>query len=198
MTRYANAAAGKLAERLVSAQENGNVLLARLQYTALSNRRLIAALPSLLGIPKSRAICALRPAGLNATDVLAALKAAHAGGAERAGLDVETGEPADLYQTQGIVDLYTTKWWALRLASDAAVTVLKVDQIIMVRQGFGSRPGFCVRVRVLGRGQGFGSGPEPRAQGRPGHHGAPGFWVPARILGPNQGFGFRPGFWVPR
>lgn len=47
-------------------------------------------------------------------------------------MDVETGEPCDLFITQGIVDLYATKWWALRLASDAATTVLKVDQIIMV------------------------------------------------------------------
>ena len=63
---------------------------------------------------------------------MAALKAAHAGGKATAGLNVETGEPADLSE-QGIVDLYSTKWWALRLAADAAVTVLKVDQIIMVR-----------------------------------------------------------------
>lgn len=90
----------------------------------------------------------MHPAGLNATDVLAALKAAHAGGRESAGLDVETGEPADLYKTQGIVDLYMTKWWALRLASDAAVTVLKVDQIIMVRQGLGCRQGYRVQTRV--------------------------------------------------
>lgn len=30
--------------------------------------------------------------------------------------------------------------WALRLASDAAVTVLKVDQIIMAKQAGGPKP----------------------------------------------------------
>ena len=64
--------------------------------------------------------------------MLAALRAAHAEGRNDAGLDVGTGKPRDL-SADGIVDLYQTKWWALRLAVDAAVTVLKVDQIIMVR-----------------------------------------------------------------
>ncbi len=71
-------------------------------------------------------------AGLNATEVLAALRAAHAEGRVAAGLDVVTGQAREL-AGDGIVDLYQTKWWALRLAADAAVTVLKVDQIIMVR-----------------------------------------------------------------
>ena len=71
-------------------------------------------------------------AGLNATEALAALRAAHAEGRIGAGLDVTTGKPREL-SADGIVDLYQTKWWALRLAVDAAVTVLKVDQIIMVR-----------------------------------------------------------------
>ena len=79
-----------------------------------------------LGLHKPRA-------GLNATEVLAALRAAHAEGRVAAGLDVGTGQARDLAE-DGIVDLYQTKWWALRLAADAAVTVLKVDQIIMVRR----------------------------------------------------------------
>ena len=61
------------------------------------------------------------------------MRAAHAEGRVGAGLDVSTGKPRDL-SADGIVDLYQTKWWALRLAVDAAVTVLKVDQIIMVRR----------------------------------------------------------------
>ena len=57
-----------------------------------------------------------------------------------AGLDVVTGQARELAD-DGIVDLYQTKWWALRLAADAAVTVLKVDQIIMVR------PYICLQYR---------------------------------------------------
>lgn len=77
--------------------------------------------------------------GLNATDVVAALTAAHAEGNSTAGLDVNTGEPRDLSQDD-ITDLRSAKWWALRLAADAAVTVLKVDQIIMAKQAGGPKP----------------------------------------------------------
>lgn len=77
--------------------------------------------------------------GLNATDVVAALNAAHAEGQANAGLDVDTGKPKDL-ALDDITDLHSAKWWALRLAADAAVTVLKVDQIIMAKQAGGPKP----------------------------------------------------------
>ena len=47
--------------------------------------------------------------GLNATEAVALLHAAHANGQVRAGLDIETGQPSDLAE-QGIVDVYSTKW----------------------------------------------------------------------------------------
>lgn len=77
--------------------------------------------------------------GLNATDAVAALTAAHAEGQSTAGLDVTTGQPRDLSEDD-ITDLHSSKWWALRLAADAAVTVLKVDQIIMAKQAGGPKP----------------------------------------------------------
>jgi len=77
--------------------------------------------------------------GLDATAVVAALAGAHAAGQAGAGLDVETGEPADLSE-QGIVDLFATKWWALKLAAEAVCTVLRVDQIIMAKQAGGPKP----------------------------------------------------------
>ena len=46
--------------------------------------------------------------GLNATEVIGQLKAAHANGDACAGLDIETGKPADL-ASQGIVDLFSAK-----------------------------------------------------------------------------------------
>lgn len=49
------------------------------------------------------------------------------------GVDIETGAPKDL-SADGIMDLYATKWWAVKLATDAVITVLKVDQIIMAKQ----------------------------------------------------------------
>jgi T-complex protein 1 subunit theta len=71
--------------------------------------------------------------GLNATDVVSALYAAHAQGKTTLGVDIETGEPKDLAQDD-IMDLYTAKWWAIKLATEAVTTVLKVDQIIMAKQ----------------------------------------------------------------
>ena len=78
-------------------------------------------------------------AGLNATSVMSSLHAAHASGQQKAGLDIETGEPKDLTE-QHLYDLYSAKWWALKLATDAAVTVLRVDQIIMAKQAGGPKP----------------------------------------------------------
>ncbi|KAL6759806.1 chaperonin complex component [Haematococcus lacustris] len=77
--------------------------------------------------------------GLNATDVLSALYAAHAQGQINTGVDINGGPPKDLSQ-EGVVDLYATKWWALKLATDAAATVLRVDQIIMAKQAGGPKP----------------------------------------------------------
>lgn len=40
----------------------------------------------------------------------------------------------------GILDSYLVKYWALRLATNAAVTVLRVDQIIMAKPAGGPKP----------------------------------------------------------
>jgi T-complex protein 1 subunit theta len=77
-------------------------------------------------------------AGLNATDVLSALYAAHASGSSSAGVDIENGGVRDLGQ-DGLFDLFTTKQWAIRLACDAVTTVLRVDQIVMSRPAGGPK-----------------------------------------------------------
>lgn len=77
--------------------------------------------------------------GLNPTDVISNLYAAHSNNQPYAGVDIDTGAPKDLTQ-DGVVDLYLTKWWAIKLASEAAVTVLKVDQIIMAKPAGGPKP----------------------------------------------------------
>lgn len=40
----------------------------------------------------------------------------------------------------GILDLLVSKHWAIKLASEAARTVLSVDQIIVARQAGGPKP----------------------------------------------------------
>ena len=76
-------------------------------------------------------------AGLSATHVLAGLSAAHANGNATAGVDIEGGLDGTSDNKSGILtdntieDILITKDSAFRLALDAALTVLKVDQIIM-------------------------------------------------------------------
>jgi len=76
--------------------------------------------------------------GLNGTDTVAAVKNAHAEGKSWAGVDLDGGEPKDLSK-ENIEDIYSTKWWALKLATEAATTVLKVDTIIMSKQAGGPK-----------------------------------------------------------
>jgi T-complex protein 1 subunit theta len=76
-------------------------------------------------------------AGLDATKVVADLHAAHASGEDTAGVDLEEGKVAPT----DVVDLLNTKASAFSLAVDAALTVLRVDQIIMSKQaGLGGPP----------------------------------------------------------
>ena len=92
-------------------------------------------------------------AGLDATDVLAALYTAHhLAGAARdeeedepgwtTGVDIanEDGTGTLDAQDEGILDLLVSKQWAIRLATEAARTILSVDQIIVARQAGGPKP----------------------------------------------------------
>ena len=77
--------------------------------------------------------------GLDATGLLSKMQQAHAApeGAVL-GVDTMSGDLADLSQ-QGISDLYAPKVWGLKLATDAATTVLQIDQIIMSKQAGGKK-----------------------------------------------------------
>ena len=90
-------------------------------------------------------------AGLDATEVLAALYTAHqnSGTAKdgdeagwTTGVDItnEDGTGTLDAQDEGILDLLVSKQWAIRLATEAARTVLSVDQIIVARQAGGPKP----------------------------------------------------------
>ena len=54
------------------------------------------------------------------------------------GLDLATGETMDALK-QGVVEPFALKHWALQLATDAAVTVLQIDQIIMSKPAGGPK-----------------------------------------------------------
>jgi T-complex protein 1 subunit theta len=79
-------------------------------------------------------------AGLNSTEIISSLYAAHAANRTSAGVDIETGAIVDMDHDTGVWDLLTPKYWALKLATDAACTVLRVDQITMAKQAGGPKP----------------------------------------------------------
>jgi len=78
-------------------------------------------------------------AGLKATDVLSNLYAAHGKDQFTDGIDVEEGDVKNAVDL-GILDLLITKLWAIKLATDAALTILRVDQIIMAKRAGGPKP----------------------------------------------------------
>lgn len=77
--------------------------------------------------------------GQEQTDVLAALGAAHANGEKTAGVDVSGGNNGVCLTRDSLVDLISTKSSAFRLSVDAALTVLRVDQIIMSKAAGGGK-----------------------------------------------------------
>merc|ERR1719271_830972 len=74
-------------------------------------------------------------AGLDATNMISEMYAAHKAGKTGVGIDVTNGGTGD----NGIVDLLFTKKEAIKLATDPAVTVLRVDQIIMSKPAGGPK-----------------------------------------------------------
>ena len=88
-------------------------------------------------------------AGLDATEVLSRLYAAHApqkGSKDEVewtmGVDIENEDDTGVLdaEDEDILDLMVSKHWAIKLATDAARTVLSVDQIIVARQAGGPKP----------------------------------------------------------
>jgi T-complex protein 1 subunit theta len=74
-------------------------------------------------------------AGLKAEEILADLYA-HTGESNHWGIDVADGKVKDVTEIN-ILDCWDTKSWALKLTTDAVLTILKVDQIIMSKPSGG-------------------------------------------------------------
>lgn len=95
-------------------------------------------------------------AGLDATEVLTTLASAHNQASNRSsskdddeedeipclGVDVENSDGTGTLDAEedGILDLMVSKSWAIKLATEAARTILSVDQIIVARQAGGPKP----------------------------------------------------------
>jgi T-complex protein 1 subunit theta len=82
--------------------------------------------------------------GCDTSSLLHSLHQAHdpsIGGSDAAvmGFDVDENKPANSIE-RGIYDIYVTKLNAMRLAVDAALTILKIDQIVMSKPAGGPKP----------------------------------------------------------
>jgi len=78
--------------------------------------------------------------GHDATEVKTNLYSLHAKGKKNFGVDVESGGVVVDAVEKHILDHHDTKAWAIRLATEAALTVLRIDQIIMARPAGGPKP----------------------------------------------------------
>ena len=76
--------------------------------------------------------------GFNGTDMVTQLEADHVGGKKFNGVNVEDGKTMDTVAA-GIVDPFAVKFWAIKLATEVAITVLQVDQIIVAKQAGGPK-----------------------------------------------------------
>lgn len=75
--------------------------------------------------------------GYNCNEVLSKIKSANTKTAS--GFNITTGEVEDSKKL-GVWDHLNSKVWAIRLASDAAITILRVDQIIISKPSGGPKP----------------------------------------------------------
>ena len=72
-------------------------------------------------------------AGRKSTEVISSLYATHAAGDVHTGVNIEQGEKSMVLDCKkaGILDLLSCKKSALRLGADAAISVLRVDQVCL-------------------------------------------------------------------
>jgi thermosome len=88
-------------------------------------------------IPKTLA----ENAGLDQIDSLVALRSAHEKGMKSAGLDIDTGTPVDMLKL-GVVEPLRVKTQAIQSAAEAAVMILRIDDVIASKSGGpGGMPG---------------------------------------------------------
>jgi len=79
--------------------------------------------------------------GVKPKEVISKLYAAHSEGKTNTGFDIEgdSGEIKDCLESE-VFDLLHAKKWALKYATNAACTILRVDQIIMAKRAGGPKP----------------------------------------------------------
>jgi chaperonin GroEL (HSP60 family) len=71
--------------------------------------------------------------GFNQIDKLVDLKNAHAKGKKHAGLDVYNGEIVDMYKN-GVVEPHRSKRQAIQSSAEAAIMLIRVDDMMVTQQ----------------------------------------------------------------
>lgn len=79
--------------------------------------------------------------GVKPKEIISKLYAAHSEGNKNMGFDIdgESGDIKDCLESN-VLDLMLAKKWALKYATNAACTILRVDQIIMAKRAGGPKP----------------------------------------------------------
>ena len=87
---------------------------------------------------------------LQATEVISKLYTTHQAGEKNSGFDVE-GEGAAVKDVAavGVWDLYLAKLWGIKLATNAAATILRVDQVCRYTVFFSLSGMYIVRWNPL-------------------------------------------------
>lgn len=78
-------------------------------------------------------------AGLDASAMISSLYASHEAGNVYDGVDISSGKVGNAKEL-GVLDSLLGRYYALKLAADAAITILRVDQIIMAKPAGGPKP----------------------------------------------------------
>ncbi|HDS63962.1 MAG TPA: thermosome subunit [Methanofollis liminatans] len=89
-------------------------------------------------------------AGLDPIDILVELRAAHEKGQKTAGLDVNTGKAGDMLAL-GVVEPLRVKTQAISSAAEAAVMILRIDDVIASSKSAGPSP---EEMAAMGGGMG--------------------------------------------
>jgi T-complex protein 1 subunit theta len=87
-------------------------------------------------IPKTLA----ESSGLNSSEVISNLSSQHENGNVHFGVDLNSTEGVDVVKELQLYDSFMSKFWAIQLATNAVITILSVDQIIMSRPSGGPKP----------------------------------------------------------
>ena len=97
-------------------------------------------------IPKTLA----ENAGLDQIDALVALRSAHEKGMKGAGLDMDTGKAVEMLKL-GVVEPLRVKTQAIKSATEVAVMILRIDDVIASKSGPGGMGGMPGGMGGMGK-----------------------------------------------